>query len=264
MSAAGGPRGSGADATWLRLRIDPLRLALSAGPCRAAGFLLTYLLVSGLLLGIALTAGVLAAILACTVVAAPLVNGAAWAIRGCASVERLRLRQVLTEPVLAGYARPVQAGLRRRARAMWSSRSIWRELAYLIGLWPLLLSLDAVVLAIWTGLLAGITFPAWYSRVRGACIGSCAGHNAPGLRIGDFPPGQHAHGIVVDSLPAALVVAGVVLVVLMLFNYVLVATARLHARVARAVLRHPADPLAPARQVLASPGPLRPLTAADR
>jgi hypothetical protein len=48
--------------------------------------------------------------------------------------------------------------------------------------------------------------------------------------------------------------------VLLIFNYVIVATGRAHARMARALLRPPADPLAAARGVLAGPRPLGPLT----
>ena len=44
------------------------------------------------------------------------------------------------------------------------------------------------------------------------------------------------------------------LVAFVLLNYVLVLTARAHARIARALLRAPADPLAPAKEVLARPG----------
>ena len=42
----------------------------------------------------------------------------------------------------------------------------------------------------------------------------------------------------------------------LLFNYVLVLTARMHARVAGALLRAPGDPLADAKEVLTHPGPL--------
>ena len=62
-----------------------------------------------------------------------------------------------------------------------------------------------------------------------------------------------------DSLPRALLAAAVFLVLFLIFNYALVATARAHASVARALLRAPADPLAPAKEVLAGPGPLGPL-----
>ena len=49
------------------------------------------------------------------------------------------------------------------------------------------------------------------------------------------------------------------LVLFLIFNYVLVITARAHAAVARSVLRAPTDPLAEAKNVLAGPGPLGPL-----
>jgi Putative sensor len=269
MSTGRAP-GRRATATRLRLGLDPVRLVFSASPWRAAWFLLTYLLVSGVLFSISLVAGALALVLAVTIAAVPLLIAAAWVVRGCASFERLRLRQVLREPVPAGYppaGQAGQAGLWRRARALWSSSGTWRELCYLIGLWPLLLGLDAVVFAVWAELLAGMTFPAWYGRVRGMCMGDCSAQNAPGLMVGSYPHGPHgsgAHGIYVDSLRGSLVLAAIFLALFLLFNYVLVATARLHAWVARAVLRRPADPLAPARQVLAGPGPLGPLTTADR
>jgi len=261
MSAATGPVAPSADR--LRLGVSPLRLLLSASLWRSAGFLLTYLVVSGVLFSVALTAGVVAVIAAFTIVAVPLLIGAGWVIRGCASFERLRLRQVLSGPVPVSYPAPEEAGLWQRAKVMWRASATWRELAYLVGLWPALLALDAAVFAVWASLLAGVTFPAWYSRVRGACIGSCDGQNAPGLMLGHFPHGPRglgAHGVYVDSLPAALVVAAVLLVLLLLFNYVLVATARMHGQVARALLRAPADPLGEARSVLTSPGPLGPLT----
>jgi hypothetical protein len=63
----------------------------------------------------------------------------------------------------------------------------------------------------------------------------------------------------VDTLPKALLLAAVCLVLFLLFNYVLVATARAHAVVAAALLRAPADPLAEAKAVLAHPGPIPPL-----
>ena len=46
------------------------------------------------------------------------------------------------------------------------------------------------------------------------------------------------------------------LVLFLAFNYVLVATARLHATVARALLHAPEDPLREAKEVLSRPGPL--------
>jgi Putative sensor len=264
MSAGSSRPVPGADR--LVLGVNPLRLLFSASPWQAAGFLLTYLLVSGVLFSITLVAGVVALVLAVTIVAVPLLIVAALVVRGCAIFERIRLRQVLGEPVPDSYPPPDEPGLWRRAKAMWRASGTWRELAYFVGLWPLLLALDAIVFAAWAYLLAGMTFPAWYSSVRGLCIGSCGTPTAAGLMIGHFPAGPHgigADGIYVDSLHGALVVAAVFLVLFLLFNYVLVATARMHGRVARALLRPPADPLEEVRSVLTGPGPLGSLTSAE-
>ena len=66
------------------------------------------------------------------------------------------------------------------------------------------------------------------------------------------------------TLPKALLAAACFLVLFLIFNYVVVPTARAHTAVARSVLRAPADPLAPAKEVLAGPGPLGPLQHSSR
>lgn len=84
-----------------------------------------------------------------------------------------------------------------------------------------------------------------------------------GVSLGYFPHGPHGSGgigLYVDSLPKALLAAAVFLALFLLFNYVLVVTARAHARIARSLLSAASDPLEPAKQVLAGPGPLGPLT----
>jgi hypothetical protein len=67
-------------------------------------------------------------------------------------------------------------------------------------------------------------------------------------------------GLHVDTLPKALLAAAAFLILFLLFNYVLILTARMHARVALTLLRPPSDPLAEARDVLSRPGPLPSLT----
>jgi hypothetical protein len=82
------------------------------------------------------------------------------------------------------------------------------------------------------------------------------------VTLGYFPHGPlgpGGWGLYVDTLPKALLAAAVFLVAFLLFNYVLVLTARAHAWIASSVLRAPVDPLAPAKEVLARPGPLGPL-----
>jgi hypothetical protein len=259
---------AGQPGAW-RVRADcnPVRLLFSANPWRAAGYLASYLLVSGILFTVALSTSLVALVLGLTVAALPLLIAAAWVIRGCAWVERLMLRQVVTEPVRGGYLPPEQGGLWRRARAQWGESATWRDLAYLVGLWPVLFALDTVVLAIWATLLAGVTLPLWYSHAPGFCLGACDTQNASGVMIGHFPHGPlgpGSSGWYLHTRPAVTAAAAVFAVAFLLFNYVLVAAARLHGRVARAVLRHSSDPLALANEVLRRPGPLGPLVGAER
>ena len=255
---AGPPAGSR-----LPLRLNPVRLVLSPSPWRAAGYLLSYLLFSGVLFAIAVTISVTTAALAVTVALAPLLIASAAVVRGCASVERARLRQVFDQPVCASYPPPAGPGVWRRGRRAWSGGGTWRDVAYLVGLWPFLLALDTAVFAVWVGLLAGITLPLWYRHVVNVCFGSCGSQHVPGLQFGSFPAGPHGPGAsglwVYPSVGPALLIAAGCLVAFVLFNYVLVLAARLHGTVARAVLGGMSDPLGPARHVLAEPGPLGPL-----
>jgi len=131
------------------------------------------------------------------------------------------------------------------------------------GLWVPLFVLDTIVFTVWLTFLAGVTLPAWYWAPRGnAGIGYTSPTTIHGVSLGYFPHGPNGRGAVglyVDTLPKALLAAAVFLVLFLIFNYVLVITARAHAAVARSLLRAPADPLAEAKGVLAGPGPLGPL-----
>jgi Putative sensor len=247
----------------LRLRVTPVRLLFSASPWIAAGYLLTYLLVSGVLFSVVVTAMALTAVLAITLALVPVLIATAAVIRGCAQVERSMLGQVFREPVRGRYPAPAGPGLRRRARLAWTSGATWRDIGYLAGLWVPLYALDAIVVTVWATALAGITLPLWYRHAADVCIGDCGTGHVPGVMIGHFPNGPHgahASGLwIYNSVGPALLVAAACLILFLLFNYVLVAAARLHAHVARAVLRGTSDPLEPARAVLAEPGPLGPL-----
>jgi Putative sensor len=249
----------------LTLRHNPIGLLISASLWRSAGYLLGYLVLSGALFAVALTSMTVAVVLSITVVAVPLLSAAAYAIRGCAGVERARLG-LLFSGTLRGYYRPAGRGPWRQALARWGEGSTWRDLSYLVGLWPVLLTLDSVVVSLWATSLGGMTVPLWYSHVRDACVGSCTAQGAPGVMIGHYPHGPQGpghHGLYVDSMPSALLAAAGFAVLFLLFNYVLVATARLQGQAARAILRGPSDPLAPARAVLAGPRPLGPLLPTD-
>ena len=247
------------DDSKLPLYRNPLRLAWSASPWRAASFLTVYLLGSWVLFSVAFTVATTAAVFAITLAGIPLLVGAARVIHGCANVERTRLRQVFTQPVRGQYREVTKPGIMARLRVRWRDPATWRDLAYLVGLWVPLTILDTVVVCVWVTFLAGVTAPIWYWAPESTFSNGLV----HGIQLGYFPNGPHGpggHGLYVDTLPKALLAAASFLILFLLFNYVLVATARAHACAARALLRPPADPLAPAREVLASPGPLRSMT----
>jgi Putative sensor len=261
-SADGNPAGRRAAAgdTRLRLYRNPLRLCFSASTWLAAGYLAVYVFITGwVLFSVALTTTVTAACLAITLAGIPLLVAAAGVLRGCANVERARLRRMLPRPVHGGYRQPAAAGLVAQVRTRWHDRSTWRDVAYLIGLWVPLFILDTIVFSIWLTLLAGITLPIWYWAPFQHFPHGVTVH---GVQLGYFPNGPSGPrhwGLYVDTLAKALLAAAVCLVLFLLFNYVLVLTARGHVRIARSLLRAPADPLAAAKDVLARPGPLGPL-----
>jgi hypothetical protein len=262
-SADGNParRRAAAGDTRLRLYRNPLRLLFSASTWLAAGYLAVYVFVTGwLLFSVALTTTVTAACLAITLAGIPLLVAAAGVLRGCANVERARLRRMLPEPVRGSYQKPARPGLMAEVRTRWHDRATWRDVAYLIGLWVPLFILDTIVFSVWLTLLAGITLPIWYRFPHNDFNNGTSAH---GVQLGYFPNGPNGPGhwgLYIDTLPKALLAAAVCLVLSLLFNYVLVLTGRAHVRIARSLLRAPADPLAEAKEVLARPGPLGHLT----
>ena len=250
----------------LSLRRDPVRLVLSKDLWASAWYLLAYQVVGWVLFAVALTAALTGAVLSFTLAGLPVLIAAAVLIRWCANVERARLRTVYTEPVNGRYREVTGSGVVAQLRTRWRDPVTWRDIAYLVGMLAPLMVLDLAVLTVWLVLLAGIALPAWYWAphqtfgigVNGGTTGGATG-SAHGVQLGYFPNGPHGHpgwGLYVDTLPKALLVAAVCLVLFLLFSYVLVATARLHATVARALLHAPEDPLREAKEVLSRPGPL--------
>jgi len=246
----------------LTLRRDPVRLALSRAPWASFWYLFGSLFIGAGLCAVVLSAGVAGAVLGITLAGLPVLISAALVIRRCADLERARLRRVSDEPATARYREPSAPGLLTNLRARWTDPATWRDIAYLAGLYLPLAALDTVVVAVWLALLAGITLPAWYW----APWQSVHGVNYHGYQLGYFPHGPHGHpgwGLYVDSLPKALLTALVCLLGFLFFNYVLVATARAHAHVARGLLSDPVDPLEEAKEILRSPGPLSAAEAAS-
>ena len=240
-------------------RRDPVRLLLSPAPWKAAAFLAGYVLISGFLAAIAIAAAATGAVFAITLAGVPVLVVASGAIRFAAGSERVRLRPVLAGPLLGGYRQPAKAGVFAQARTRWTDPATWRDLAYLVGLWVPLAALDLIVLLVWVALASLVVVPAWY---RFPNQDLAHGATAHGVQLGYFPNGPHGpggYGFYITTLPQAFLAAACALIVFLLFNYVLVATARAHAVVARNLLRPPADPLAAAKTVLSGPSPLGPL-----
>jgi hypothetical protein len=247
----------------LSLRHDPVRLTFSRAPWASAWYLIGYGVVGTAVGSIALTAAAVGAVAGVTLAGIPVLVGAALVIRWCADVERGRLRKVLRAPVIAPrYLSPAGRGLMENLRVRWTDRATWRDIGYLIGMFIPLAILDTVVVTIWGALVGVITLPAWYW----APWMTVNGVRYHGYDLGYHPNGPHASGwgLYVDSLPKALTAAAVAFVALMLFNYVLVVTARIHASVARNLLSEPIDPLQKAKEVLGQPGPLSAADSANR
>jgi putative sensor protein len=241
----------------LSLRRDPIRLLLSRDPWAAAWYLLGYLVVGWALFAIALSTAVAGAGLSITLAGLPVLAAAAATIRWCADVQRARLRTMVTEPVAGRYRQVVGSGVMAELRTRWRDPATWRDVAYLVGLFVPLLTLATIVLAVWWAFLAGITLPIWYW----APWQTIHGVRYHGYQLGYFPNGPHGPGgwgLYVGTLPKALLTAVACLILFLLFNYVLVATARAHAAVARGLLGPAEDPLRAAKEVLGRPGPLSP------
>lgn len=246
-------------AVTLSARTDPVRLLLSPALWKAVAFLGGYLLISWILLAIALTAAAVGIVFAITLAGLPVMVAASGAIRFAAGTERQRLRHVLAGPVRSGYREPAKAGVVAQARTRWQDPATWRDLAYLIGLWAPLYALDLIVLTVWIALLGLVAAPVWYQFPEQDLAFGATAH---GIQLGYFPNGPHGpggYGFYITTLPQAFLAAGCALIAFLLFNYVLVATARRHTVIARNLLRPPADPLADAKTVLAGPRPLGPL-----
>ena len=242
----------------LMLSGHPLRPAWWATTWRAVWYLLAYQVMGWLLFAAALAAVTVAAAFSVTLAGIPLLVAAAGIIHACAASERSRLRRASGQPVEHRYREPDEApaGLWARARAYWKDTATWREFVYLVGMFVPLVVLGAVVLAVWLTLVAGVTLPLWYWAPFDHFAHGLTVH---GVQLGYFPngpSGSGAVGIYVDTLPKALLTALACLLLLVPFSYLLVLTARTHASTARALLRTPEDPLAPAKDLLQRPGPL--------
>jgi hypothetical protein len=220
---------------------------------RSLWYLLAYQVLGWALFGATLAAVVASGMFAVTLAGIPLLVAAAAVVRWCADVERLRLRPMTGSPVRGGYREPARPGLVARAITPWKDVAIWRNLAYLVGLFVPLAAAGLVVITLWVCCLAGVTLPLWYHFPVSHFAHGLVVH---GVQLGYFPNGPHGHGAVgwyVQTLPGALLVAALAFAGLLLSSYLVVITARAHSTIARILLRAPRDPLAEVRAILDKP-----------
>lgn len=210
-------------------RGNPVRQFCSPGPWAATAYLASYLPVGTVCFAGCLVVLLVSAVLNITWLGLPLLIGAAAVLRGGALVERVRATMV-GAPVERSYRPVTGTGVFAHLGTRWRDPQTWRDVAYLVGLYPALLALDAIGLGVWLGCLAGVTIPAWSWSVP--------------------------DDVWIHSVPVAVVVAVVSVGLSLLASYVVVAVARVHRAVTRTLLGPYVDPLADAKRVLAGPGPL--------
>ena len=241
---------------WERLRMhrNPIRMLFSPGVWASSWYLFSsfvlYIALFAVITSITVTSAALVIIWA----GLPLLIGSAYFIRGCVVMERGRARVVVPEglPVMP----PVETGegLFATLRAVWRDQITQRGLAQFTVLAVPLIVLDVVVWSIWVGFLGTVTVPIWYRYIPQ----TFDGQPTHGLTWGYFPHGPNgkdAIGFFIGSDLSATVAAAAGVVLLLAWNYVLVATARVHVSTVRSMVAG-RDPLAAARRVLENPGPL--------
>lgn len=123
-------------------------------------------LASGLVAGVVDLAWSLAAVLgvgllSITQLGGPAFLGAAWLTRRLATVERHRAGWVLGEPIPAPYLPAGSGSIRQRVAAIGAQPATWRDLAWLVLLFPIGLAggIAGIVIAVVD--LAAIVAPAW-------------------------------------------------------------------------------------------------------
>lgn len=224
---------------------NPLRMLVAPGTWLSVAYVGSYLLVAPVLFTVVVVTTVLAWALSLIWIGLPIAIIAAVLIRGCATVERLRAR-CLGDEIVPNYVEVAQPGIFAQLRTRWTDQSTLRNIVYLVMYFPGLMVLDAIVFGVWIGALGLTVLPLWYWSIPG------------GVRIG-YPQGgpeETILGTTISDLPSAIIAGICGLVLALAAAYLLVFVARLHVHAARALLGPYSDPLAPAKRVLAEPGPL--------
>jgi signal transduction histidine kinase len=134
-----------------------------------------------------------------------------------AARERARVAALLDSPILPPY-RPLPDGtLIARARARAGDPAVWRDLLYLLLLFPIGIAEGVLVLYPWSLALSCLTAPAYYL-------------------LGPSDPFLVVPGVFVGSLPAALLAALAGLALAILIPRLVIGAARAHAALAQWLL----------------------------
>ncbi|MET8042158.1 sensor histidine kinase [Micromonospora sp. NPDC005215] len=113
----------------------------------------------GLIWSVATIVGV--GLLSITLVGGPAFLGAAWVTRRLADVERRRAGWVLGTAIAAPYLPTEGATVRQRASAVATQPATWRDLAWLVALFPLGLAGGVAAIVVTVVDLATVVAPAW-------------------------------------------------------------------------------------------------------
>jgi hypothetical protein len=243
--------------TWRRLRMyrSPVRMLFSAGVWASVWYLFSYLVIGSVLFSVIIAAASASIGLSILWAGLVLLMGVGFFVRGCVYLERGRARAVVPEGLPPVEPLRPAEGFFGTLSAIWD-RTAWRGVAYFLGLYVPLFVLDLVTVVLWLVFLGLVSLPIWYRYPPQTFDDGTTAH---GVAFGYFPHGPHgagSWGFWVGSTGSAAVAAAVGLVLLLAWNYVLVAVARTHVNAVRMVVSDLRDPLAEARHILEVPGPL--------
>lgn len=232
----------------LRFRA-PLPLLFSPAPWVAFGYLFSSIILSVFTFSIATTLLAVGLTLGVLWLGLPVLAAASSTIRALANLERRRLHPRIANPYRSLPSGPFRARLGARLR----DPATRRDVVLLVALWPVLFVIDAVAVTFWLGCFELMSLPIWYRYVPNTFDN---GSKAYGEALGYYPNGPYAGdhwGFFIHDNRSAFIAAAVGLLLLIVAgNYIVVAAARAHAAVVRAMLSRARDPLADARQMLAA------------
>ncbi len=215
---------------------NPVALLLSSLLWSSVGYLLSYLLLGALWFSFTLTALLAGGITSIFIIGLPVLAAGLGVIRALAGVERNRVPGPLGGPIRPPYL-PARTGFRANLAGRVQDPATWRDVLLLLLLWPVLLTLDVVAVAVWLLGWGLISVPFWY---RYPPQDFDNGTTAHGIQIGYYQNGPYHgphYGWFINDQRSALIAAAIgIVLMLVIGNYLIVGVARLHANITRGLL----------------------------